>query len=222
MSGGDWFNAIFDFFIRYGAAGVFVLSVLDSSFLTLPLAIDLSVIVLSSTHHAHAPLYALAATLGSAVGAYGVYWVGRKGGENFIELHVSPRRFEQIRSKVAGQGPWLLALPAIMPPPFPFTIWVIAAGALEVPRNRFLWALSVMRAVRFFIEAGLAVYFGRGIAAWLNTAGFQRLIDIIVVLAILGSAYSIYQLIRTSRRADRRRGIGTQPPVGQPERRKAR
>lgn len=222
MPGGDWFNAVFYFFIHYGAAGVFVLSVLDSSFLTLPLAIDLSVIVLSSLHHTHAPFYALAATIGSVLGAFFVYWVGRKSGENFIESHVSPRKFQQIRAKVADKGPFLLALPAIIPPPFPFTIWVIAAGALEVPRNRFLWALAVMRAVRFFVEAGLAVYFGRGIVEWLKTPTFHYLIDFIVAIAILGSAYSIYQLARTTRRAERRRDDGKQPPVGQSERRRAR
>lgn len=218
---GDWFSAVFYFFIHYGAAGVFVLSVLDSSFLTLPLAIDLSVIVLSSLHHAQAPLVAAAATLGSALGAYMMYWVGRKGGESFIESHVSPAKFQQIHQKVADKGPWLLAVPAIIPPPFPFTIWVLAAGALEVPRSRFLWALTAMRAVRFFVEAGLSVYFGRGIVAWLSTATFRYIVDFIVVIAIVASAYSVYQLVRTTRRAERRRNDGAPPPHGQPERRRA-
>lgn len=220
MPGGDWFNTIFYFFIHYGAAGVFLLSVLDSSFLTLPLAIDLSVIVLSSMHHSRAPLYALAAVLGSVIGAYVMYWVGRKGGESFIQSHVSERKFQRIHDTVARKGPWLLAVPAVIPPPFPFTIWVIAAGALEVPRTRFMWALGAMRAIRFFVEAALAVRFGRGITAWLKTPAFRYVIDFIVVIAILGSAYSIYQLIRATR-AERRRGE-SRPPVGRPERRRAR
>ncbi|MGH9534338.1 MAG: YqaA family protein [Terriglobales bacterium] len=222
---GDWFSAVFYFFIHYGALGVLVLSICDSTFLTLPLAIDLSVIVLSSLHHESAALYALAAAIGSVVGAYVMYWVGRKGGESFIQAHVSERKFQQIHHKVSGHGPWLLALPGLMPPPFPFTIWVIAAGALDVPRDRFLWALAAMRAVRFFVEAVLAVIFGRGIVAWLKTPTFRYLIDFIVAIAILGSAYSIYQLVRTMRRSERRRGGGPRPRAAsgepQPERRRA-
>lgn len=221
---GDWFTAVFYFFIHYGAWGVLVLSFLDSTFLTLPLAIDLSVIVLASLHHEGAPLFALAATAGSLVGAYVMYWVGRKGGESFIQAHVSERKFAQIHAEVSGKGPWLLAVPGIIPPPFPFTIWVIAAGALEVPRDQFLWALAVMRAIRFFAEAALAVWFGRGIVAWLKTPTFRYVIDFIVVVAVVGSAYSIYQLIRTARRSDRRRGGGTRPAIDgrpQPERRRA-
>ena len=221
---GDWFTAVGYFFTHYGAWGVLVLSFLDSTFLTLPLAIDLSVIVLASLHHEGAALFALAATAGSLVGAYLMYWMGRKGGKSFIQAHVSERKFEQIHAQVSGKGPWLLAVPGIIPPPFPFTIWVIAAGALNVPRHPFLWALAVMRAIRFFTEAALAVWLGRGIVAWLKTPTFRYVIDFIVVVAVVGSAYSIYRLVRAARRGDRRQGGSNGPAVEgrpQPEQRRS-
>ncbi len=188
------------FFLHRGFWGVFLLSTLDSSFLTLPVANDVAVIVLSSLHHERMWLYALSATLGSILGSYVMYWTGRKGGESFIEAHVSPQRFARMRERVSRRGPFVLAVPAIIPPPFPFTAWLLAAGALDVPRERFMGAIGVMRGVRFFAEGILALFVGRQVVAWLKMPSFRIFIDVLVVIAILASAYSILQLVRSTRR----------------------
>lgn len=198
-----WLGGFFYFFLRYGAWGLVLLSALDSSFLALPFANDIAVIVLSSLHHNLLVEYALGATIGSVIGSYAMYWLGHKGGEAFLQSHISPRRYKKLHDRVSRHGPELLAVPAILPPPFPYTAWVIAAGALEVPRGRFMLAIGAMRALRFFAEAILAVIFGRGVVAWLQTDSFRIVVEVIMAIAVLASAYSVYTLVRSSRGAGR-------------------
>lgn len=197
--GHGWLDGIFYFFVGMGAPGLVLLGALDSSFLTLPFANDIAVIVLVSLHHEWLLLYAASATLGSLIGCAIMFEVGHAGGENFIRTHVSTATFARMQQTVAHKGPILLAVPAIIPPPFPFSAFVLGAGALEVPRRPFLTMLMAMRFARFLAEGIAAVYFGRGIVRWLQTPSFRTFIEILMGIAILASAYSIYRLVRTSR-----------------------
>ncbi|MGH9476101.1 MAG: YqaA family protein [Terriglobales bacterium] len=198
-TGNGWLAGVFYFFVALGAPGLFLLGVLDSSFLALPFANDIAVIVLVSLHHALLVVYVVAATLGSLAGCWIMFFIGEKGGENFIRNHMSPQRFERLHNAIGKKGPVLLAAPALIPPPFPFTAFVLGAGALEVKRAPFLSMLTAMRFVRFLAEGIAAIYFGRGIVRWLNTPGFRLFIQMLMGIAILASAYSIYRLVRASR-----------------------
>lgn len=199
IHGHGWLAGLFYFFVGMGAPGLFLLGVLDSSFLMLPFANDIAVIVLVSLHHGRFLLYVLAATLGSLVGCYILFLIGHAGGESFLRTHISAQRFDSLQKAVSHKGPFLLAVPAIIPPPFPFSAFVLGAGALEVPRNAFLGMLALMRALRFFVEALAALYWGRGIVAWMQTPFFLNFIRVLMGLAILASAYSVYHLVRTTR-----------------------
>ena len=202
-------TGFFYFFIHLGWFGMLLLAALDSSFLVLPLANDLAVIILCSLHHARIPLYVAAATAGSVLGCAIMYWFGRKSGQKLIEAHVSSARYKQMEKKVSRTGPFMLALPGIVPPPFPFSPWVMAAGALEVPRTRFLAALAVFRALRFGAEGILVLWVGREVVNWLRRPWFEDLIEFLVVIAVAASAYSIFRLWRSSRDAQ------FQPPPSQ-------
>jgi len=206
--GSGWLAGVFYFFIGMGAPGVLLLSALDSSFVTLPFANDIGVIVLTSLHHGQMPLYVAAATLGSLAGCWGMFAIGHAGGENFIRNHMSPQRFERMQRIIGRKGPILLAVPAIIPPPFPFTAFVLGAGALEVPAKPFLTMLTGMRLLRFLAEGVAALYYGRGIARWLQTPSFRLFIEILMGLALLASAFSIYKLVHAARGHARTRPQG--------------
>ncbi|MGH9412635.1 MAG: YqaA family protein [Terriglobales bacterium] len=197
--GNGWLAGVFYFFIGMGAPGLLLLGALDSSFLALPFANDIAVIVLVSLHHGRLLWYVLAATLGSLAGCWIMFFIGEKGGESFIRSHMSPQRFERLHAAIGKKGPVLLAMPALIPPPFPFTAFVLGAGALEVRRAPFLIMLSAMRFVRFLAEGIAAIYFGRGIVKWLNTSSFHLFVQILMGVAILASAYSVYRLVKASR-----------------------
>lgn len=213
--GNGWLAGIFYFFIGMGAPGVLLLSALDSSILALPFANDIAVIVLVSLHHERLPLLVGAATLGSLIGCWVMFAMGHAGGENFIRNHMSPQSFERMQRVIGRKGPILLATPALIPPPFPFTAFVLGAGALEVPQKPFLLMLTAMRLLRFLAEGIAAMYYGRGIVRWLQTPSFRLFIEVLMGLAVLASAYSVYRLVRTTRGHARTRPSSPSSPASQ-------
>jgi membrane protein DedA with SNARE-associated domain len=104
-----------------------------------------------------------------------------------------------VRRKTGESGAIALAVPAIIPPPFPFTPFVLASGALGVNPARFLTFVAVGRLLRFAAEGVLARVYGRQLLAWMNSSVFRGVVWGFVVLAIAGSAWSIYALVRKTR-----------------------
>jgi hypothetical protein len=97
------------------------------------------------------------------------------------------------------KGATTLALFAIVPPPFPFTAVVLAAGALEADALRFLGVTAGVRLVRFGAEAVLAaIYGGRSVLRWMNSDTVQDVVAGIIVLAAVGSVISLFALRRRS------------------------
>src|SRR4030088_1475045 len=119
-------------------AGVVILAALDSTlFFSLPFGIDAAVIILAARLRALAWVVPLLATGGSLAGAWLTFWMGAKIGEKGLERYVGPRRLNPTRAKIHSRGAIALAVLDLIPPPFPFTPFVLAAGALEVSTVTF-------------------------------------------------------------------------------------
>ena len=189
----DFFRSIFGIFVSWW--GVVLLGAFDSSMLFfMPYGIDALVIILAARNEQYFWLYPLLATAGSVAGAAMTFWVGRKVGSAGLERLVSKQRLDRIRSKINCGGPTptvALAVPAIMPPPFPLTPFVLSCGALDVNPWRFFSVFAVMRLVRFGTEALLATIYGRGILRVLESDAFQMVVVGFIVIAVIGSAITI-------------------------------
>jgi membrane protein YqaA with SNARE-associated domain len=142
-----------------GGLGLFLVAFLDSSVLTFPVINDLLLIDLSIRYPARMPYYALMATLGSVTGCLLLYYIARKGGEAMFRKQAGPRA-EKIRAWIKRHGFISIIVTALLPPPTPFKVFVIAAGALEMPVRTFMLGLLVARGIRFFGEGFLAVRYG--------------------------------------------------------------
>jgi membrane protein YqaA with SNARE-associated domain len=188
-------------FIHLGGFGLLLLGILDSSFLMMPMGNDLLVIAMTARHHALMPYFAAMATVGSVLGCLLIDIVSRKGGDEVIEKHVPKKRLKYIEGKVRKSAGWALGFAALMPPPFPFTPFVVAAAALEYPRRKLLGVIAVTRLLRFSIEGTLAILFGRRILRWAESPAVQYGIVILIVLSLLLSIVSVVSWIRRSRRA---------------------
>jgi membrane protein YqaA with SNARE-associated domain len=198
MSG--FFASYFAFFVSWW--GAFLLGALDSSMLFfLPFGIDAVVIYLSARNHDLFWLYALLAAAGSLTGAAVTFWIGEKAGEHGLERLVSAKRLERMRCKVRDSGAIAMAVPALLPPPFPLTPFILTCGALAMNRWRFFMTFGAMRLLRFGAEATLARVYGRGILRVLQSDGFQLVITGFVVLAVAGTAASAVLLWRSTRRS---------------------
>jgi len=185
--------------------GVFVLAALDSTvFFSVPFGIDGAVIILAARSEAAAWLVPLVATVGSMAGAAATFWMGVKIGDTGLERFVSERRLQPIRSRIERSGAVALAIADLIPPPFPFTAVVLAAGALEVSPTLFFVTLFVTRLVRFGLEALLAIRFGKQILAWIESDLVQNVIFAVIVLAAVLTVLGVVRLVRSSRPASRR------------------
>src|SRR6202158_5467703 len=115
-----------------GGLGLFLIAFLDSSVLTFPVINDLLLIDLSIRYPARMPYYAAMATLGSVGGCLLLYYIARKGGEAMFRKNAGPRA-EQIQAWIKRNGFVSILLTALLPPPTPFKVFVIAEGALKTP-----------------------------------------------------------------------------------------
>ena len=151
-----------------GGLGLFLIAFLDSSVLTFPVINDLLLIDLTVHNPARMPYYAAMATLGSVGGCLLLYYLARKGGEAMFHKHAGPRA-QQIRAWINRNGFVSILVTALLPPPTPFKVFVIAAGALEMPMRTFVLGLLVARGFRFFAEGFLAVKYGDQAGGFLLT-----------------------------------------------------
>jgi len=181
--------------------GVFVLACLDSTlFFSLPFGIDAAVILLSARSEQLAWMVPLIATLGSSAGAALTFWMGRKAGEQGLDRYLDKRRLDAVRRRVGERGAVALALFDLIPPPFPFTAVVLAAGALDVPTRLFFATLAVARLFRFGLESYLAARFGRQILHWIESDIVQGVVFAMIVLGIGLTAYTVWRFYTSARR----------------------
>jgi membrane protein YqaA with SNARE-associated domain len=194
----SWTTWIFRLFLS--PAGVTVLAALDSTlFFSLPFGIDAAVIILAARNRDAAWTIALLAVLGSVAGAALTFWMGVVIGEKGLERYIVQKRLEQVRRRVRETGAIALAILDLIPPPFPFTPFVMAAGALEVDAKLFFVTLAVCRTLRFGLEALLAVWYGRSIIRWLDSDLFYDIAGFILIAAILVSIFTVVRLARATR-----------------------
>lgn len=150
--------------VGYGALGVFAIALLDAALIPLPGGPDVVVMTLSHLNKGMAPFYVLAAVIGSTLGCLVPYWIGRKTGEAALRKFSSEKR-ARVTELVDRYDVWAMLVGAILPPPFPFKIFLITAGVFRMKVWRFLIALAIGRAVRFTLEAWMAVQYGDQAAA---------------------------------------------------------
>jgi len=184
----EWLKAL-------GAAGLFGISLIDSAGVPLPGGPDAVMIWLSANSPGLMPLYALAATAGSAIGCTGLYLLARSAGVAALK-RVAPQKRARIENLLGRYDLIAIMIPAVLPPPFPFKPFVLCAGVFKLKTWRFITAIFVGRALRFLIEGWLAISFGEDAGRIIKQHGWKLLVAVglIVVVAILISR-------RVSRRA---------------------
>jgi membrane protein YqaA with SNARE-associated domain len=192
------FGSFFTFFLTWW--GAFLMGALDTSMLFfLPLGIDALVIYLSARTPELFWTYPLLATAGSVAGAALTYWTGRRLGGAGLKRFVPERRLERLQQRVRDKGAIALAIPALLPPPFPLTPFILTCGALKVNPRRFFLTFTAMRLLRFGAESVLARVYGRRVLTILQSDTFQIVVIVFAVIAIAGTIASAVVLWRNSR-----------------------
>ena len=141
-----------------GPWGVFAIAAVDGALFGMP--VDAVVAAYVYNDRRHFLFYVVIASAGSALGNLVMYAIGYFGGETVLRKRISPDRFNRIHASFESHEFWAVMFPAMLPPPFPFKLFVLAASAFEMRFTHFLAAVFAGRFVRFFVLAILTIQFG--------------------------------------------------------------
>jgi membrane protein YqaA with SNARE-associated domain len=145
---------------RLGPLGVFVVAFFDSSFLSLPEINDVFVVSSSAANPDRMWIAILATTLGSVSGCSALWLIGKRGGEPFLVRKFGASRVERTRRAFRRWDVLALAVPALLPPPMPFKMFVFSAGVFGVPYARFLLTIVLARGARYTLWGTMGAVYG--------------------------------------------------------------
>ena len=172
------------FALALGLPGVFLIAFLDSSFLSFPEVVDLVIVAAITAEKQRIIFYPLLATLGSTAGCFVLYLLGVKGGEAFLRRRMHERHADRALAVFQRHGLLTIIIPSLLPPPFPFKPFVLAAGVAGIPPVDFLFAVAVGRGTRYYGEGLLAFFYGEQATQFITrNAGPVSIVLAAVILA---------------------------------------
>jgi membrane protein YqaA with SNARE-associated domain len=171
---------------------------LDSSLLSLPEVNDYLVVARCYTHPRAVLIFPMFAAIGSVLGCLLLYTILSRGGRAVLHRKFRADHVQRVEGWYARFGILALAVPALMPPPMPFKIFVATAGALQFPRRKFLLTILLARSLRYYSEGILAVYFGERVLRFSKDNG---LLIVSAMAALLLIALGVYLLTGSGRAA---------------------
>ena len=180
---------LLEFARAIGGPGLFLVAFLDSSILSLPEINDLLIIWMVTRHKPLMIYYAIMATLGSVAGCLLLYYLGRRGGESLLRRRFHERHIDRAMASTQRYGALAIIVPALLPPPAPFKIFILLAGVARVPLTTFVISVSIGRGVRYFGEGLLAVWYGDLALDWVHSHGRSMALGIGIAVLVAGLAY---------------------------------
>jgi len=175
--------------LALGAPGLFLVAFLDSSILPLPGITDLLLIVLVTRRPELMLLYVVATTFGSLAGCLVMHFLGRKGGDALVRRRFATAKIERAMASLQRYGVMAVLIPALLPPPAPFKIFLLLAGAVGIPATRFAVAITIARGARYLALGLLAVKYGSRAQTYLSENGATVSLVVVAVLAVGFIAY---------------------------------
>ena len=154
-----WLTRLSEYLITFGAFGLFAVALLDSTFVPLPSSVDALMLLLSTTYPSWMLLYAFMATTGSALGCLILYLISRRAGARALN-RFSEAKQRRVKHWIERYDMFAVLIATLLPPPFPFKLFVVTAGVFKFSLLRFMLAIVVGRAFRFLLEGFIAVRYG--------------------------------------------------------------
>jgi membrane protein YqaA with SNARE-associated domain len=202
--------------VHLGGPSLILLGLVDNSVIPLPGSTDIVTILLAAHHREPWAYYAVMATVGALIGGYLTYRMARKGGKETLEKRFSKKKTDQIYAIFFRWGFAAVAIPALLPPPFPIVPMLLAAGAMQYPTRKFLTALAVGRGIRFTILAYLGFHYGRHIVR-LFALYYWPILIALIGFSALGSLFGLFAY----KRRQKANALETPSPRLLPRRRRA-
>ena len=194
-------NHLEQWVFHFGLIGIFLVSIVDSSFVPLPIpGLTDIMVILFAAQHANPWLLIFASTFGSFLGGWFSYQVGQSGGMDFIQKRTPPRIFKRVTRWMESHAILAVALPAILPPPMPLSPFVLAAGALKMSRDKFLVTFTGSRLIRHAVAVWLGIRYGQVVLTLWDkffTKWGTPILIFLWVAILVSVGYAFYQLWNT-------------------------
>src|SRR5215510_7572870 len=184
--------------IYFAAPAMLVIGALDSSLLSLPEINDYLVVGRCFKDHSAVFYFPLFAAIGSVIGCSLLYTIVRRGGQALLRKRFNLQSIKRVERAYERFGFFAIAIPAVLPPPLPFKIFVATAGALEYPRWKLLVTVMIARSLRYYVEGILAVYYGRRVLLFMKDNGLVIISIVATILLIVGLIYLLINRRRTA------------------------
>ena len=181
--------------IHLGGPSLILLGLVDNSVIPLPGSTDVVTILLAAHHREPWFYYAIMATAGAIIGGYLTYRMARKGGKETLEKRFSKKTTNKVYAIFERWGFAAVAIPALLPPPFPIVPMLLAAGAMQYSTGKFLTALAVGRGIRYTILAYLGFHYGRHIVR-LFALYYWPVLIILTAFSVLGALFGLFEYKR--------------------------
>ena len=179
--------------LSLGGPGLFAVAFIDSSFIPLPQINDLLVVLMVTQNKPLMPYYAAMATAGSVAGCFVIYSLARRGGEAFLQKRVRRRgALDRTLALYKRHGVLALIVPALLPPPSPFKLFVLGAGVAGVRPTQFIAAIALARGVRYLAVGTLAVYYGDAALELMRTRGRQVALALVALIVVAALSWWLY------------------------------
>jgi membrane protein YqaA with SNARE-associated domain len=185
--------SIYAFAVSLGGPGLFAVAFLDSSFVSLPQINDILVVLMVTQNKTWMVYYALMATLGSIAGCYVIYYLAEKGGERFLAKRLKAGYAERALALYQKHGLLALMVPALLPPPAPFKLFVLMAGVANVRPWQFVTAIAVARGARYLALGVLAIYYGDYALEVMRTRGREVAIGLVAFIVVCAGGFWLWQ-----------------------------
>jgi membrane protein YqaA with SNARE-associated domain len=187
--------------IYFAAPAMIVIGALDSSLLSLPEINDYLVVGRCYKYPSAAFYFPLFAATGSVIGCNLLYTIVRRGGQAVLRKRFPLESIKRVERAYERFGFLAIGIPAILPPPLPFKIFVATAGALEYPRWKFLLTVMIARSFRYYVEGILAVYYGRRVLLFMKDNGLV-IVSIVGTIVLIGLIIYFIVWMRRKESAD--------------------
>ena len=184
-----------------GGWALLLIALFDSSFLSLPEVNDILIITLSIKNPERMLYYCTMTTLGSILGCLALFTVGRKGGQVLLRKKFAQHKIETVARWYKKYGILAVMIPSILPPPMPFKIFVLFAGAFRIGVGRFIFAVTTGRGFRYFLEGFLAVEYGEAAKDYMHQNYPYIALGVVALIFISALFYFLYRRNRAASKA---------------------
>ncbi|OFW14892.1 MAG: hypothetical protein A3F70_03830 [Acidobacteria bacterium RIFCSPLOWO2_12_FULL_67_14] len=180
---------LYGFALALGGPGLFAIAFLDSSFLSLPQINDILVVLMVTRHKTGMAYYAAMATLGSIGGCYTIYYLAKRGGEAFLQRRVRAHHTDRVLAVYRRYGALALIVPALLPPPAPFKLFVLLAGVAGVRPLPFVLSIAAARGLRYLTLGTLAIWYGDVALVLMRTRGRDAALWLAALITAAAAAW---------------------------------